>query len=148
MKEGVVQFFFEEIVKDFTHLSMKKASIFIPSYKIVETVISFSDFLNFVVDCVIYLQKIMSTMIYINNTDGQSMDVQHGYEGIHYFLKTTKSQKLGGFMSYLCKNKRRENIVQQHQFNSTCCIRVSRVAIFFGSNMEKQGYRGQIRGLC
>jgi hypothetical protein len=77
--------FFEEIVKDFTHLSMKKASIFIPSYKIVEIVISFSDFLNFLVDCVIYLQNIMSTMIYINNTDGQSMDVQHGSKAFTIF---------------------------------------------------------------
>jgi hypothetical protein len=84
MKEGLSNFF-EEIVKDFTYLSMKKASIFIPSYKIVEIVISFSDFLNFVVDCVIYLQKIMSTMIYINNTDGQSMDVQHGSKAFTIF---------------------------------------------------------------
>jgi hypothetical protein len=76
---------FEEIVKDFTHISMKKASIFNPSYKIVEIVISFSDLLNFVVDCVIYLQKIMSTMIYINKPYGQSMDVQHGSKAFTIF---------------------------------------------------------------
>jgi hypothetical protein len=65
------------------------------------------DFLNFMADCLICLQKIVSVIFYTNNEDGPSMDIldQHskGYiDGIHYFLKTVERHKLRGFICCPC----------------------------------------------